>query len=114
MNRISTHVLDTARGKPAPAVPVRLDFREPAGVWRRLASSETDGDGRCAQLLPADENLPAGLYRITFDTETYFAAHGISGLYPFVEITFQARSGEAQFHIPLLLSPNGYSTYRGS
>jgi 5-hydroxyisourate hydrolase len=114
MNRISTHVLDTARGKPAPAVFLRLDFREPDGVWRQLGSSQTDADGRCFQLLPESEILAEGFYRITFDTAAYFGAQGILGLYPFVEITFQVRSGESHFHIPLLLSPNGYTTYRGS
>jgi 5-hydroxyisourate hydrolase len=114
MNRISTHVLDTVRGKPAPAVPVRLDFRDASGDWRRVASSETDTDGRCAQLLPAEETLISGFYRITFDTEAYFTAHGVRGLYPLVQITFHARGGESDFHIPLLLSPNGYTTYRGS
>lgn len=114
MTCISTHVLDTARGKPACAVPVQLDFRDAAGVWRQLSAALTDADGRCAQLLPGDESLAAGFYRLTFDTAGYFGLQGVQGLYPFVEITFQARRGESHFHIPLLLSPNGYTTYRGS
>jgi len=114
MNRISTHVLDTARGKPAPAVLVRLDFREPSASWRQVSSAQTDADGRCSQLLPDDGNLIEGLYRLTFDTAAYFGSQGVRGLYPFVEITFQVRDGESHFHIPLLLSPNGYTTYRGS
>jgi 5-hydroxyisourate hydrolase len=114
MNRISTHVLDTVRGKPAPAVLLRLDFREPDGAWRQLSSGQTDADGRCLQLLPENESLAEGFYRLTFDTATYFSAQGIRGLYPFVEITFHVRSRESHFHIPLLISPNGYTTYRGS
>ena len=114
MNRISTHVLDTARGIPAPAVMLRLDFREPNGAWRQLSSAQTDLDGRCFNLLPEEETLAEGFYRLTFDTAAYFAWQGVRGLYPFVEITFYARAGESHFHIPLLISPNGYTTYRGS
>ena len=114
MNRISTHVLDTARGKPAPAVKLRLEFREPNGAWRHLSSTQTDAEGRCFQLLPEQEMVAEGFYRLTFDTAAYFGSQGISGLYPFVEITFHVRSGESHFHIPLLISPNGYTTYRGS
>ncbi len=114
MNRISTHVLDTARGKPAKDVPVRLERQETSGIWLLMGSSRTDQDGRCAQLLPDDKVLSAGLYRLAFDTASYFAAEKIDGLYPLVEITFQVRDAETHFHIPLLLSPHGYTTYRGS
>ncbi|HMD37903.1 MAG TPA: hydroxyisourate hydrolase [Candidatus Acidoferrum sp.] len=114
MSRISTHVLDTAQGKPAKHVPVRLERQEPAGEWRVLAASQTDADGRCAQLLPENEVLRAGAYRLAFDTSSYHRAQKIEGLYPVVEITFQVRDGESHFHIPLLLSPHGYTTYRGS
>ena len=74
MKRISTHVLDTARGKPARGVPVRLEQQEKSGNWVPLGSARTDQDGRCAQLLPDDKVLSAGLYRLTFDTGSYFAA----------------------------------------
>jgi 5-hydroxyisourate hydrolase len=114
MNRISTHVLDTAKGKPAAGVPVRLERRDSSGKWSSLGSARTDQDGRCGQLLPAGATLAEGVYRLTFDTASYFAACGVDGLYPAVEVTFRIRSGESQFHIPLLLSPNGYTTYRGS
>jgi 5-hydroxyisourate hydrolase len=114
MSAISTHVLDTARGLPASDVPVRLERQESSGDWRLLASGRTDRDGRCAELLPAGESLPAGNYRMTFDTASYFAARKVEGLYPVVQITFAVRAGEAHFHIPLLLSPYGYTTYRGS
>ena len=114
MNRISTHVLDTARGQTASGVPVRLEFQDAQGKWAAVGSSETDGDGRCSQLLPDKEVLREGLYRLIFDTAKYFAGRQQDTLYPVVEITFQVRRGETQFHIPLLLSPNGYTTYRGS
>jgi 5-hydroxyisourate hydrolase len=114
MKRISTHVLDTALGKPAKDVPVRLERLETPGNWLVLTSAHTDQDGRCAQLLPDDKVLSAGLYRLSFDTASYFSAQQTNALYPLVEVTFQVREGESHFHIPLLLSPNGYTTYRGS
>ncbi len=114
MTRISTHVLDIAQGQPAEKVPVRLDRQEASGNWRSLASAHTDHDGRCAQLLSENEALTPGTYRLHFDTATYFGACKVNGLYPMVEITFQVRDGEQHFHIPLLLSPHGYTTYRGS
>jgi len=114
MKRISTHVLDLARGKPAKDVPVRLDRRGASGNWVAVTSARTDQDGRCAQLLPDETAFLPGIYRLTFDTAGYFAAQESDGLYPLVEVTFQVRDGESHFHIPLLLSPNGYTTYRGS
>jgi 5-hydroxyisourate hydrolase len=114
MMGISTHVLDIAQGQPAQDVPVRLERQEAAGRWRLLTSSRTDQDGRCAQLFPENERLTPGVYRLGFDTATYFGARKLDGMYPLVEITFHVRNGEDHFHIPLLLSPNGYTTYRGS
>jgi 5-hydroxyisourate hydrolase len=114
MSRISTHVLDLAQGKPARDVPVRLERRESSGEWSRLGSASTNADGRCAQLLPENENLRAGLYRLVFDTASYHRAQDIEGFYPVVEITFHVKEGDSAFHLPLLLSPFGYSTYRGS
>ncbi len=113
MNRISTHILDLTLGKPARDVPVRLEIRGSSG-WRLLASQRTDQDGRCSQLVPESEPFPAGTYRLTFDTASYFDAQKLDALYPVVEVTFQVRDGDGQFHIPLLLSANGYTTYRGS
>jgi 5-hydroxyisourate hydrolase len=114
INRISTHVLDTALGKPAARVPVRLERREKDGRWTTLGSSSTDADGRCAQMLAESQSVAEGQYRLVFDTATYYAGQKVSGLYPVVEITFEVRKGETHYHIPLLLSPNGYTTYRGS
>ena len=113
MKRISTHILDLARGKPASGVAVQLEAQEPTGSWRLLSSASTDHDGRCGQLLARDELAP-GLYRLRFDTAAYFAALRVETLYPSVEVTFQVREGESQFHIPLLLNANGYTTYRGT
>jgi 5-hydroxyisourate hydrolase len=99
---------------PAKDVPVRLERRELSGDWKRLGTARTDGDGRCAQLLAESETLRAGLYRLVFDTASYQRAQDAEGFYPVVEITFQVREGDSQFHIPLLLSAYGYTTYRGS
>ena len=114
MKRISTHVLDIALGRPAHDVPVRLERQDASGAWCLLTSARTDRDGRCSQLLPKDGELTVGLYRLAFDTASYFEARKVAGLYPIVEVAFHVRDGESQFHIPLLLSPNGYTTYRGS
>jgi 5-hydroxyisourate hydrolase len=114
IKRISTHVLDMVHGKPAKDVPVRLKKQNPSGNWRLLTSTRTDQEGRCPQLLPEGEDLSPGVYRLIFDTESYYALQKIETLYPLVEVTFQVRDGESQFHVPLLLSPNGYTTYRGS
>ena len=114
MSRISTHVLDVSLGKPAKDVSVRLERREHSGDWVALFSSRTGADGRCPQLLPANESLTAGVYRLNFDTASYFQAQEIATLYPLVEIAFQVLEGESAFHIPLLLSPYGFTTYRGS
>jgi 5-hydroxyisourate hydrolase len=114
MTRISTHVLDTARGVPARDLSVHLEAHDSSGEWRLIASAQTDQDGRWSQLLRGGEELPPGMYRLAFDTAGYYAAHGLHGLYPIVQITFVVREGETHFHIPLLLSPHAYTTYRGS
>ncbi len=113
MKRISTHILDLSRGRPANDVPVRLEKQDAAGDWRSHGAARTDADGRCNQLL-AQDDLPSGVYRLVFDTASYFAAAKIDSLYPVVEVTFRVRDGESHFHIPLLLSANGYTTYRGT
>ena len=114
MKRISTHILDLVNGKPASGVPVRLAMQNASGAWRILTSARTDQDGRCAQLIPDRTELAAGIYRLSFETGSYHSAQKCPALYPVVEVTFQVREGESNFHIPLLLSPNGYTTYRGS
>lgn len=114
MKRISTHVLDLVRGKPATDVPVRLEKQESTGGWRLLTSARTDHEGRCPQLLSDGADLAAGTYRLIFETSNYFATQKMLALYPVVEVTFQVQQDESHFHIPLLLSPNGYTTYRGT
>ena len=114
MKGVSTHVLDTARGVPAAGVTLSLERQESSGEWRALAASRTDSDGRCRQLLPEGEILSAGTYRLVFDTGNYYQAQAIKSLYPSVQITFFVREGETGFHLPLLLNPYGYTTYRGS
>ncbi|HTZ60179.1 MAG TPA: hydroxyisourate hydrolase [Acidobacteriaceae bacterium] len=114
MNRFSTHVLDTALGLPAGGMTVVLEFADPSGHWQTLAAVQTDSDGRCPNLLPAGRSLLPGQYRLRFETGSYHAAQAVKGLYPAVEITVAVRPGDSHLHVPLLLSPNGYTTYRGS
>ena len=110
---LSTHVLDTAQGRPARGVPVVLSAQGPAG-WTELARGSTDGDGRIASLLPAGAPVAAGTaLRLRFDTAAYFSGLGVQAFYPFVEVVFMLQD-TGHHHIPLLLSPFGYSTYRGS
>jgi 5-hydroxyisourate hydrolase len=108
---LTTHVLDVARGVPAAGLRVRLE-KQIIGAWKPLAEGQTNADGRCADLLKPSQ-LPPGVYRLSFDTGGYFAATGQKGFYPFVEVVFEV-SDARHHHVPLLLSPFGYSTYRGS
>ncbi|MDY7543521.1 hydroxyisourate hydrolase [Cryobacterium sp. 5B3] len=110
-SRITTHVLDAVSGRPAADVPVELEQRLESG-WHVLASAGTDADGRVSALGPAD--LPAGRYRLTFDTGRYFAGTGQATLYPEISVTIDLSDPAAHYHVPLLLSPFAYSTYRGS
>ncbi len=114
MSRLSSHVLDTALGQPARGVAVRLDVRDgqDGHAWRHLASAVTNDDGRVADLL-GGAPLELGVYRVTFDTEAYFRASGRPVFYPWVEVVFSV-SAVQHHHVPLLLSPFGYTTYRGS
>lgn len=112
MTQISTHILDLVHGKPAAGVPVRFDVQAAPDHWRNLASEQTDGDGRCARLFAGD--LTPGVYRLVFETGVYFGAQQTASLYPFIEVAFHVRAGETHFHIPLLLNPHGYTTYRGT
>jgi 5-hydroxyisourate hydrolase len=109
---ISTHVLDTARGRPAPGVVVILEVAEPGGAWREVGRGVTDADGRVAALLPGGPP-DAGDYRLRFATGDYFRASGGPVFYPEVVVRARLEAG-GKYHLPLLLSPYGYSTYRGS
>jgi 5-hydroxyisourate hydrolase len=110
MSGITTHILDTELGRPAAGVGVTLYCRVDS-QWELFASGATDGDGRCRELT-ADEVVP-GEYQLRFATEEYFARAGRRSIYSEVWITFAVREAE-HYHLPLLLSANGYSTYRGS
>jgi 5-hydroxyisourate hydrolase len=113
MSQITTHVLDTARGCPAKGVPIELSFQKD-GIWLSIAKGTTNSDGRIADLLASDVKLTAGLYRVHFNTKRYFDSNNEIGFYPFVEVVFQLDDHSSHYHIPLLLSAYGYSTYRGS
>jgi 5-hydroxyisourate hydrolase len=114
MSAITTHVLDTAAGRPAAGVPVKLESRSEGGDWQMLGRGATDADGRLRDLLPSDFALKAGAYRLTFDTASYFASRGVESFYTQVVVSFVIRDAGAHYHVPLLLSPFGYTTYRGS
>jgi len=113
MSEITTHVLDVSLGHPAAGVSVILDIASTGGSWKELSRGATDGDGRLRHLV-APGSLVKGTYRLTFDTQAYFEARKIASLYPQVVVVFQVRNASERYHIPLLLSPFGYSTYRGS
>ena len=114
MSAITTHVLDTSRGRPAAGVPVELEARDGAGAWRPIGRGATDADGRLRTLMSEGEPLVAGVYRLVFDVEKYFAADAVRAFFPRVIVEFTAMEGEEHYHVPLLLSPFGYSTYRGT
>lgn len=113
--RITSHVLDVSRGTPAAGIAVRLEHRGgEAEDWRLVGASHTNAGGRVTDLSPASAPATAGQYRLTFETRPYFAGQAVSTLYPAVIIVIDAAAGESHYHVPLLLSPFGYSTYRGS
>jgi 5-hydroxyisourate hydrolase len=114
VSKLSSHVLDTSRGLPAAGIWLSLDVRNPDGTWRRLGAGVTDDDGRCRTLLAADAGLPAAVYRLEFEVGSYFAGLGVDAFFPSVIIVFEVRDADRHHHVPLLLSPFGYSTYRGS
>lgn len=132
MSTLSTHALDTAIGKPAEGLPLMLEYQPDAPAWKqycqdRLASKPalkpewqfvakgvTNADGRCPDLLSQDILITPGLYRMDFDTASYFQKNSTEGFYPLVQIIFEIKADNEHYHIPLLLSPYGYSTYRGS
>ena len=114
MSPITTHVLDTTLGEPARRIPVVVEIWQAADQWTELASAVTDGDGRIAQFTPPLTALAPGVYRIRFITGAYFSAMEVAAFYPEVDVIVQIDDPEQHYHIPLLLSPFGYSTYRGS
>ena len=112
MTTLSTHVLDLARGGPAPEVAVTLEHLS-GETWTVLHHARTNADGRVPALLPPGAP-DSGTFRLTFHTAAYFASTGTTGFYPFVPIVFHVGRPGEHYHVPLLLGPYGYSTYRGS
>ena len=109
---ITTHVLDTAAGQPAEGVPIHLSVWRDGG-WDQIGEGVTNNDGRITDLL-APGQLSPGTYRMVFETAKYFEASKSAGFYPYVPVIFEVVETDQHYHVPLLLSPFGYSTYRGS
>jgi 5-hydroxyisourate hydrolase len=114
MSAITTHVLDTGRGRPAIGVHVELEIQDASGAWRRIGHGATDSDGRLRTLLSSGDPLAPGAYRLVFDAGKYFGSLGIATFFPRVTVEFVTAAGEPHYHVPLLLSPFGYTTYRGT
>jgi 5-hydroxyisourate hydrolase len=112
MSQLTTHILDTSLGAPARGVRVTL-FQLQHKEWIKIAEGTTNNDGRITDLLDEQHVMSHGLYKLHFDTHHYFERIFTTSFFPFVEISFYINSSE-HYHVPLLLSPYGYSTYRGS
>lgn len=112
MSQITTHILDTTTGKPAAGVRIML-YQGSNDEWNELALGITNPDGRLPDLLPDGKPLQPGIYKLRFETKDYFDHQGMKTFYPYIEIVFDIQSAE-HYHVPLLLNPFGYSTYRGS
>lgn len=113
MSPITTHVLDTAKGCPAQGLTITLKQQSSDGSYRTLAQGKTNSDGRITDLLQPN-SLVVGTYQMHFDTGGYFRDNQNEGFYPEATITFTIKNTTEHYHIPLLLSPYGYTTYRGS
>jgi 5-hydroxyisourate hydrolase len=114
MSAITTHILDVSTGVPARGVPVMVWRQLENSTWKVIGKGVTDEDGRLRELLSPETTLQEGDYRLTFDTGVYFQKHQIEGFYPQVTVAFTVRDTAQHYHVPLLLSPFGFSTYRGS
>ncbi len=110
---LTTHVLDTASGSPAAGLFISLE-KSVDGQFEPISESRTNSDGRLDTNLISEQEWGAGVYRIRFETGAYFAAQKSVCFYPHVEVVFEVQNPEEHHHVPLLLSPYGYSTYRGS
>lgn len=108
---VTTHVLDAARGAPATGIAVHLEAAD-GDKWVSVAEAATDDDGRVRELGP--QQVDPGTYRLTFETGEYFRRRDVDTFYPQVQITFAIQDSAQHYHVPLLLSPFAYSTYRGS
>ncbi len=111
---ITTHVLDTAEGRPAAGIHVVLQVRPSGREWRPLAEGRTNEDGRILDWMPPGSTPAPGVYRLVFDVRPYFERQKRPSFFPEIPIVFEIREPDLHYHVPLLLSPFGYSTYRGS
>jgi 5-hydroxyisourate hydrolase len=111
---ITTHVLDVAHGRPAAGVKVVLEQADRGERWQEVGRGVTDAQGRLRTLMAASAAPTAGVYRLVFDTGAYFAQHGAPAFFPQVTVAFEVADAGDHYHVPLLLSPFGYSTYRGT
>jgi 5-hydroxyisourate hydrolase len=110
---ITTHVLDLSSGKPAAGVRVALARID--NVQRTIVGSGvTDAEGRLRDLVPKASKVNAGTFELTFETGTYFRSHGVEPFHPHVTVTVEITDPNQHYHVPLLISPYGYTTYRGS
>lgn len=112
MSQLTTHILDTSLGKPAPGIDIVL-YQHKKEEWMEITKGVTNGDGRIPDLLKKGVIMELGTYKLRFETQGYFSKQSIKTFYPFVEITFQVTTGD-HYHVPLLISPFGFSTYKGS
>jgi 5-hydroxyisourate hydrolase len=114
MSPITTHVLNTALGKPAQGITVILERGQAADRWGEMARGVTDANGRIAAFKPSLTRLNPGPYRLRFATGQYFATMRVQTIYPEVQVIVQVDDPSQAYHIPVLLAPFGYTTYRGS
>jgi 5-hydroxyisourate hydrolase len=112
MSQLTTHILDTTKGKPVPGVTIILYHGE-NDEWTEMTRGITNADGRLIDLLKKEALLEKGIYKMRFETKDYFDKHQTATFYPYIEIVFDVTTNE-HYHVPLLLNPFGYSTYRGS
>ena len=113
MSQITTPVLDTARGLPAKGIRISLQKPVGEGAWTTITSGVTNADGRVADFLSESKVLSPGIYRMLFETKAYFDRLKVNSFYPHVPVVFEV-TDQSHYHVPLLLNPFGYSTYRGS
>lgn len=113
MSPITTHVLDTSSGRPGSGIEVALQIRA-GGEWKQVGNGVTDANGRCSTLTAADGRIEPGTYRLLFAVGAYYRAQRIETFYSEIPVVFEVLHRETHYHVPLLISPFGYSTYRGS
>jgi 5-hydroxyisourate hydrolase len=114
MAKVSTHVLDLVYGRPAALLSVVLELRDRSGAWSEMARGQTDEAGRFAALGAENGEIAAGTYRLGFESGSYYDRKGIESLHPLIQVVFKVRDPRQDYHLPLLVSPHGYTTYRGS